>query len=68
MPIDTRGIPIFEAYSLAELTSILPMYKVRYLEDLRDGRKPMTNKFRMTACAILHRTETDLFGKGDDDK
>jgi hypothetical protein len=64
MSVDIKKVPIFERYSITELTGILPMYKVRYLEDLRDGRKPITNKFRQTACAVLQRTKAELFGEG----
>ena len=53
--------PIFEQYSLTELTELLP-YRETYLLDLKRGNAVLTERFRKTACGILRRSEAELFG------
>ena len=42
--------------------SIKLVVGIRYLEDVRDGRKPLRPKFRAKAARILRKTEAELFG------
>ena len=53
--------PIFEMYTIDELSKRFQMSK-RYLCDVEEGYKPMGKRFRVTACAVLGRTEEELFG------
>ena len=54
--------PIFDLYTLSELAELLP-YRETYLLDLKRGNTPLTERFRKTACGILRRPESELFGQ-----
>ena len=55
------GYPIFEEYTLDELSRRLP-YRETYLLEIKMGRAKVTDRFLATACGILNRTEGELFG------
>lgn len=57
--------PIFDLYTVNELSKRLGRTK-RYLCDLEEGTKPIGPHFVHLACAILGRSEAELFGPQED--
>ena len=53
--------PIFHQYGLDELHKRLG-YSYAHLEGMATGRVLISLRFRFNACAILARTEEELFG------
>ena len=54
------GAPLFEEYTVAQLTRLIP-YEESYLEELVSGRQPIRPRFRRTVARILGRSEVELF-------
>ena len=62
----TKLLPIFAEYSLSALAERMPMYEESYLLQIKKGYDKPTDKFKLTAAAILNRSIAELFGTTDE--
>ena len=59
--LDNPSAPIFAEYGLDALHRKLG-YSYATLENMTKGVDPISRPFRRLACAVLARTEEELFG------
>ena len=55
------GFPLFSLFNIEQIHQMTG-YSEAYLLDIKRGRTPPTPKFRRMCCAVLHHTDTALFG------
>ena len=72
MPKTKTAFPIFEMYSIDELSKEPPEphglgYSAAYLVAIMDGYLTPSVRLKKTASGILRRTIEDLFGGGEDE-